>query len=158
MKRKGLICGLISCMLAFFTMAVATAKVEASADASTVYPFETGVNAFEYGAEVTAVADDWTKVYYKPYDALYGINEFQGIQAGGVLALQVSTEKTVAIYMTAYNGVAEVGYAWGSAWFMYENGTIINVRGMGANMILDIAFENLGIKQLSANLAPLTVL
>ena len=36
-------------------------------------------------------------------------------------------------------------------------GTIVNVRGMGANMILDIAFEGLGIKQLSANLAPLTV-
>ena len=36
-------------------------------------------------------------------------------------------------------------------------GTIVNTRGMGANMILDIAFEGLGIKQLSANLAPLTV-
>ena len=37
-------------------------------------------------------------------------------------------------------------------------GTIVNVRGMGANMIVDVAFEGLGIKQLSANLAPLTVL
>ena len=37
-------------------------------------------------------------------------------------------------------------------------GMIVNVRGMGANMILDIAFEGLGIKQLSANLAPLTVI
>ena len=37
-------------------------------------------------------------------------------------------------------------------------GTIVNVRGMGSNMILDIAFEGLGIKQLSANLAPLTVM
>ncbi|MBO5480080.1 MAG: UvrD-helicase domain-containing protein [Clostridia bacterium] len=36
-------------------------------------------------------------------------------------------------------------------------GTIVGVRGVGANTILDIAFENLGIKQLSANLAPLTV-
>ncbi len=36
-------------------------------------------------------------------------------------------------------------------------GTIVNVRGAGANTILDIAFEGLGIKQLSANLAPLTV-
>ena len=36
-------------------------------------------------------------------------------------------------------------------------GTIVNVRGMGANTILDIAFEKLGIKQLSANLAPLTI-
>ena len=37
-------------------------------------------------------------------------------------------------------------------------GTVVNVRGMGANMIVDIAFEGLGIKQLSASLAPLTIL
>ena len=37
-------------------------------------------------------------------------------------------------------------------------GTIVMVKGLGANMILDIAFQGLGIKQLSANLAPLTVL
>lgn len=38
-------------------------------------------------------------------------------------------------------------------------GTIVGVRGMGANMIVDIAFEGgLGIKQLSANLAPLTII
>ena len=37
-------------------------------------------------------------------------------------------------------------------------GTIVGVRGTGANMILNIAFENLGIKQLSAGLAPLTVI
>ncbi len=38
-------------------------------------------------------------------------------------------------------------------------GTVINCRGMGNNMILDIAFENgIGIKQLSASLAPLTLI
>ncbi len=37
-------------------------------------------------------------------------------------------------------------------------GVIVGLRGTGSNMILDIAFENLGIKQLSASLAPLTVL
>ena len=37
-------------------------------------------------------------------------------------------------------------------------GTVVNVRGVGANTILDVAFEQLGIKQLSANLAPLTVM
>ncbi|MBR2375285.1 MAG: UvrD-helicase domain-containing protein [Clostridia bacterium] len=37
-------------------------------------------------------------------------------------------------------------------------GTIVNARGTGSNKILDIAFEGLGIKQLSATLAPLTVL
>ena len=36
-------------------------------------------------------------------------------------------------------------------------GVIVSVRGVGANMILDIAFEGVGIKQLSAGLAPLTV-
>ena len=40
----------------------------------------------------------------------------------------------------------------------FGEGTIVNVRGVGSNMILDVAFEGLGIKQLSANLAPLTVL
>ncbi len=37
-------------------------------------------------------------------------------------------------------------------------GTIVAVKGIGANMIVDIAFAGIGIKQLSANLAPLTVL
>ena len=37
-------------------------------------------------------------------------------------------------------------------------GTIVAVKGVGANMIVDIAFAGIGIKQLSANLAPLTVL
>ena len=37
-------------------------------------------------------------------------------------------------------------------------GTIVGSRGAGSNMILDVAFEGLGIKQLSASLAPLTVM
>ena len=41
----------------------------------------------------------------------------------------------------------------------FGEGMIVNVRGMGSNMIVDIAFEGgYGIKQLSASLAPLTVL
>ncbi|MBQ9728528.1 MAG: UvrD-helicase domain-containing protein [Clostridia bacterium] len=40
----------------------------------------------------------------------------------------------------------------------FGNGMIVNTRGTGSNMILDIAFEGFGIKQLSAGLAPLTVL
>ncbi len=36
-------------------------------------------------------------------------------------------------------------------------GTIINVTGVGANTVLNIAFDGLGIKQLSAGLAPLTI-
>ncbi len=39
----------------------------------------------------------------------------------------------------------------------FGNGLIVGTRGTGANMILDIAFEGLGIKQLSASLAPLEV-
>lgn len=37
-------------------------------------------------------------------------------------------------------------------------GTIISVRGVGSNMILNVAFEGIGIKQLSATIAPLTVI
>ncbi len=40
----------------------------------------------------------------------------------------------------------------------FGDGVIVGQRGAGSNMILDIAFENLGIKQLSASLAPLTVI
>ena len=40
----------------------------------------------------------------------------------------------------------------------FGKGTIVNMRGTGNNMIVDVAFEGLGIKQLSASLAPLTVL
>ena len=37
-------------------------------------------------------------------------------------------------------------------------GTIVGARGAGNNMIIDVAFDGLGIKQLSASLAPLTLL
>ena len=40
----------------------------------------------------------------------------------------------------------------------FGTGTIVGVRGTGANMILNIAFDGLGIKQLAAGLAPLTVI
>ena len=39
----------------------------------------------------------------------------------------------------------------------FGGGTIVGARGTGNNMILDVAFEGLGIKQLSASLAPLTI-
>ena len=39
----------------------------------------------------------------------------------------------------------------------FGEGTIVNIKGAGANTVLDIAFAGLGIKQLSAALAPLTV-
>ena len=39
----------------------------------------------------------------------------------------------------------------------FGEGTIVNVRGSGNATILDVAFVGLGIKQLSATLAPLTI-
>ena len=40
----------------------------------------------------------------------------------------------------------------------FGKGTVVGIRGAGSNMIVDVAFENgLGIKQLSASLAPLTI-
>ena len=137
MKRKGLICGLISCVFACIAMAVSAVKVDtASADTNTVYPFETGVNAFEYGVEVTVPSTEWSVIYYKPYCALQGVAQFQGIQDGGVLALQVSTQESIAIYMTAWDDAAQYGYGWNSAWFMYEDGTIIDVFSNGAGIEL----------------------
>ena len=41
----------------------------------------------------------------------------------------------------------------------FGEGTIVNVHGVGTNMSVDVAFEGgLGIKSLSANLAPLTIM
>ena len=40
----------------------------------------------------------------------------------------------------------------------FGEGLIVAVRGVGSNMIVDIAFEGFGIKQLSATLAPLTIM
>ncbi len=39
----------------------------------------------------------------------------------------------------------------------FGKGVIVGSRGVGSNMIIDVAFEGLGIKQLSASLAPLTL-
>lgn len=39
----------------------------------------------------------------------------------------------------------------------FGNGVIVGSRGVGSNTIIDVAFEGLGIKQLSASLAPLTL-
>lgn len=39
----------------------------------------------------------------------------------------------------------------------FGEGVIVNAHGAGENRILDIAFEGIGIKQLSASLAPLTL-
>jgi DNA helicase-2/ATP-dependent DNA helicase PcrA len=40
----------------------------------------------------------------------------------------------------------------------FGEGTVVGMKGVGANMILDVAFAGLGIKQLSASLAPLTII
>lgn len=40
----------------------------------------------------------------------------------------------------------------------FGQGTIVGARGSGNGMILDIAFVGLGIKQLSASLAPLEII
>ncbi len=40
----------------------------------------------------------------------------------------------------------------------FGEGVIVNARGVGGNKIVDVAFNGLGIKQLSASLAPLTVI
>jgi DNA helicase-2/ATP-dependent DNA helicase PcrA len=37
-------------------------------------------------------------------------------------------------------------------------GLIVSVRGPESNLVLNVAFDGFGIKQLSANLAPLTVI
>jgi DNA helicase-2/ATP-dependent DNA helicase PcrA len=40
----------------------------------------------------------------------------------------------------------------------FGEGRIISVKGSGANMIADVAFKNLGVKQLSVSLAPIKII
>ncbi|MBQ8290890.1 MAG: UvrD-helicase domain-containing protein [Clostridia bacterium] len=40
----------------------------------------------------------------------------------------------------------------------FGKGVIVHVKGMGVNTIIDVAFEGFGIKPLSANLAPITLI
>jgi len=75
----------------------------------------------------------------------------EGVAYGGASKLKKTLSPTAAKDLSAFQIGKKVRHP------KFGDGMIVGVRGTGSNMILDIAFEGLGIKQLSASLAPLTV-
>ncbi len=70
----------------------------------------------------------------------------------GSIGSSYSKPKTAAKDLSAFKIGVSVSHP------KFGNGVIVGTRGVGSNMILDISFEGLGIKQLSAALAPITVI
>ncbi len=92
--------------------------------------------------------------YGSSYGAAYGSQTTQKKNSGFVYGGVGKATKPTATGgkdLSAFRAGVKVRHA------KFGNGTIVSVRGVGSNMILDIAFEGLGIKQLSASLAPLTI-
>ena len=89
------------------------------------------------------------------YGASYGSQtqnkKPSGVVYGGVSSLNKAKQAAAGKDLCAFKIGVSVTHP------KFGKGTIVGVRGVGANMILDIAFAGLGIKQLSASLAPLTV-
>ena len=89
------------------------------------------------------------------YGASYGSQtqnkKPSGVVYGGVSSLNKAKQAAAGKDLSAFKIGVSVTHP------KFGKGTIVGLRGMGANMILDIAFAGLGIKQLSASLAPLMV-
>lgn len=95
--------------------------------------------------------------YGKSYGSGYGSGSAYGSPYGGQKKPSGFAAKPKATVgatkdLSAFRVGVEVSHP------KFGKGRIVNLRGAGSNMILDVAFESLGIKQLSAALAPLTVL
>ncbi|MBQ8428336.1 MAG: hypothetical protein IJX18_03690, partial [Clostridia bacterium] len=89
---------------------------------------------------------------YSPANpSVYGGQKDSGFSYGGSTPAKPKVEKTVNV------GLFQIGMVVSHAKF--GTGTIVGVHGAGNNTILDVAFSGgYGIKQLSASIAPLTIL
>lgn len=116
-----------------------------------------------YGSS-TATRTPWTgnnydnsygKTYGGSYSSSYQTkkteNKEGGFTYGGISRAPVKKPTTGGKDISAFKVGVKVKHP------KFGIGTIINVNGAGANTVLNIAFEGLGIKQLSAGLAPLTI-
>ena len=63
--------------------------------------------------------------------------------------MKPKTEKTADV--SAFKVGVKVTHA------KFGDGTVVGVHGAGNNTIIDVAFVGVGIKQLSASIAPLTI-
>ena len=96
-----------------------------------------------------------TNTYGSTYSGSYQTkkteNKDGGFTYGGISRAPVKKPTTGGKDISAFKVGVKVKHP------KFGIGTIINVNGAGANTVLNIAFEGLGIKQLSAGLAPLTI-
>ncbi len=86
------------------------------------------------------------------YGARSAQNKSGGFAYGGVGKAAQPLKPTVGKDLSAFRIGVKVKHP------KFGAGLIVAVRGFGSNMIVDIAFEGFGIKQLSASLAPLTII
>ena len=93
------------------------------------------------------------------YGSSYGSQTSQTTQrkGGGNGFVYGGVGKASPVKPTAGKDLSQFGVGVKVKHPKFGLGTIITVQGTGSNMILNIAFEGVGIKQLSASLAPLTV-
>ena len=109
--------------------------------------------------------------YGSSYGSSYGASSGKPAGKTSYGGSSIATKSTNGGAGITYGGVGKLGKSVGQGKDMsafrvgvkvkhpkFGEGTIISVRGAGNNMFLDIAFEGLGIKQLSAALAPLSIL
>ena len=88
--------------------------------------------------------------YVSTYQSKKAENKDAGFTYGGISRAPIK-KPSVGKDISAFKTGVKVKHP------KFGIGTIISVSGTGANTILNIAFDGLGIKQLSAGLAPLTI-
>ena len=99
----------------------------------------------------------WTgNTYGSSYGGSYGTKNGSSSKSGGFVYGGVGKAKPLQPTGGKDLGAFHIGVKVRHPKF--GEGMIVAVRGGGANVTLDIAFEGFGIKQLSASLAPLTVI
>lgn len=156
MKLKGikkLLYGLVPAVLALFSVSIiASAKKTVEADATTVpYSFATGLNAFEDGGEltITAPVGDWTQINYMPNTYTEETPAFQGITENGYIALQVETDKTIAMYMALWDGgETPAGYV-PAGWLVDEYGNAVSVTNIGLGHYIPAGFRGMFVMAVS---------
>ncbi len=95
--------------------------------------------------------DSCGNTYGSSYGGQSGAQKSSGLTYGG---LGKGTKPTP----TASKDLSGFTIGRGVSHPKFGKGIIVGFRGAGSNTIIDVAFEGLGIKQLSATLAPLTLL
>lgn len=161
MRQKGiqrLLYYLIPLMLAFFSLSIIIATVKPTvADSvesgTSVYPFKRGINAFEYGWELTVPALEteetpttFTNILYKADGATDEEPCFPTLSKEGYLVLHVQTDKEAKVFFNLYDVNDEIpAYAFkGTPYFMSVN------ELTGATTTAPLSMTSIGVITLPA--------